>query len=197
MQSQYLWRALRLALAIYRITDRFPEQEALIGLLRKTANEIVGDLTGGDFERAKKQIEILLNYFKIAQAQNWVKMTNWSILDLEYSKLKQEFIFSVETDEAEKKEEVREISNIVSHNIRIKKDRASAKKTTDTGSLLKRQKMILEEINDKNAVKISDLIPLFKDQVSERTLRNDLQFLLKNGFIEKRGFNKTVSYLKR
>ncbi len=67
MENQELpRRALDLSLAIYRVTVKFSAGEVLIGQLRGIANEIVKDLTEGDFGCARKKIEVILNYFKIA-----------------------------------------------------------------------------------------------------------------------------------
>jgi DNA-binding HxlR family transcriptional regulator len=51
-------------------------------------------------------------------------------------------------------------------------------------------------LNRKEPLKMSDLIPLFKNDISERTLRNELQAMVKNGLIKKSGVNKATTYFK-
>jgi len=181
-------RALGLSLAIYRVTDKFPAGEILIWQLRRTSNEIVAEIIEGDFDCVRKKIEIILSYFKIAQAQNWVRPINWSILDFEYCKLKQEIVLAlIVKEEAGEKESA---SGIVSHNIERKKKSAKTQK----GPLSSRQDRILEIIQNKGSVKMSDLLPLLKSVASERTLRNDLLDLVSKKLVKKEGFKKSARY---
>ena len=51
-------------------------------------------------------------------------------------------------------------------------------------------------LDKKEPLKMSNLIPLFKDDISERTLRNELQAMVKNGLLRKSGLNKATVYYK-
>lgn len=197
MQShEFLRRALNLSLAVYRITDRFPRGEVLTGQLRETGNAIAGDLAEGNLEWAAGKIEKMQIFFQIARKQKWVRPINWSVLDFEYNKLKQEVSFGLEENGEQEGEKE---PNIVSHNARaIKKvPRRRALGFADENEISRRQSKILAELETRSALKMSDLIPLFKNQASERTLRNELQGLVKRGMIIKTGFKKSAMYKRK
>jgi len=187
-------RALDLSLAVYRITGRFPSGETLVGQLRELGNEIAGDLATGESVNLNKKINRLRTYFKIAQAQSWVARINWQILDLEYYKLEQEVLLEQKKSEAAEKEG---ISSIMSHNVgdKIKPvSRRSVPVSRIRGN--SRQNKIMAALDKKEPLKMSNLIPLFKNDISERTLRNELQAMVKNGLLRKSGLNKATVYYK-
>ncbi|MBU1102285.1 DeoR family transcriptional regulator [Patescibacteria group bacterium] len=195
-----LRRALDLTLAIYRLTDKLPKGEVLISQLRKLGNEAVGDLIMDNFSGARKKIDLLLIYFKISQAQNWVSEINWLILKNEYQKLNLKIagFWAGERPKEEKRENImsHNIGNIaqykMSHNVAV--EQALLEPVQRRGNLSSRQQKILEEFKNKDLVKMVDLIPLFKKTISERTIRNDLQVLIKNKLINKKGERKSTVY---
>jgi len=189
---EVLRRAIDLDLAIYRLTEKLSKDEILVSQLRKIGNELVGDLILHNFLEAQKKIEILLVYFEVAAAQKWVKEINWLILEKEYQKLRQTIDYLIQEGErVQKMVTSRQTDNIVSHNIY-----KGGKKIRDTGifNLPERQKKILTLIQSQQGVKMSDLIPLFKTEASERTLRNDLQILLDKNLIIRSGKRKSAIY---
>ncbi|HRY52398.1 MAG TPA: hypothetical protein P5089_00925 [Candidatus Portnoybacteria bacterium] len=186
-------RALNLSLAIYRITTKFPNGEALSGQMRKIGNEVAGDLAANNFSGIEKKIDRLKIYFAIAKAQNWVKPINWSILEKEYCKLKMEVDFELRAGETEESEE----AIIVSHNIKEVKKRNRLKSAIPAQERLNyRQSKILTALDKKSGLKMSELVPLFNDEISERTLRNELQDMVRGGLIKKNGTKKYTEYLK-
>lgn len=195
-----LQRALELALAIYRLTDRLPKNEVMKGQLRKVSNELVGDLMMDNLNQFHKKIKLLLIYFKISKAQNWVRDINWLILENEYQKLDHQVSLREEGGEIKTRAQIKERGEIYprtkKHIIESHKIKLGEKIHELAGAerLSGRQRKILEELKVKESIKMSDLIPLFKNTASERTIRNDLQFLLKEGFIGKTGTHKTTVY---
>jgi len=199
MKSQELSRrALNLSLAVYRVTASFPIGEVLSYQLRLLANQIVGDIVVDDLTKIEKRINRLVVYFKIASQQNWVRVANWAVLNFEYIKLKQEIdlLTKINTEEAITVEEkvVKNIS-LASHNIK-REAKVIKEPVPKIAGLSDRQSNILTEINKRRSVRNADLVPLFKN-VSDRTLRNDLTFLLEKKLIRKEGINKTAVYLSR
>lgn len=197
-----LRKALDSALAIYRLTERLPKGEIMISQLRKLGNEVVGDLMMDKFFNAQKKIELLLVYFKISRAQKWVREVNWLILSSEYQKLNQEIIFFAQAGDLEERTEIRKriagvekTEDLMSHN--IEKVKKIKKVSLRVSKLSSRQQKILEELKEKESIKMSDLTPLFKNTASERTIRNDLQILLKKGLIDRTGAHKTTLYFLR
>ncbi len=203
--QEFSRRALDLSLAIYRVTANFPANEVLVWQMRKPANEIAAELDSvetGDIERVKKNISRLRIYFQIAKAQNWVNPINWSILDFEYYKLGQEVLFELGEHGLEQKKGDRGLSgekkagNITSHNI---EDKEKAERQAATPSRLGSQscrERILSVLDKSQGRKMSDLTPLFKEEVSERTLRNNLNKMVGAGLVKRKGVNKFSEYYK-
>ncbi len=193
-------RALNLTLAIYRITERFPQGEVLILQLRGLGNEIAGDAAGVEVRNLAKKIDRLLIYFQIAQQQDWVKSLNWLILAREYKLLGQEAglagSFGAEGNLGNEQAVEPMENDIASHNILRAKKRIGQRQAKSS-ELSFRQKRIMQELKSGTPFKTSQLVPLFVDKVSERTLRNDLQELLMRGLIRKNGSKKTAVYLVR
>lgn len=189
-------RALDLSLAIYRITAKFPAGEALIGQTRGLGNEIAGDLAAENFSDIKNKINRLKIYFVVAKAQNWVSPINWSILDFEYFRLQREVLF--ELAGSGPKEKSRADVSIMSHNIKQVKKSAVLRPVAPSGSKLNERQAKIMEVLDRNAVlKMSDLIPLFKSDISERTLRNELNEMVRMGAVRKKGANRFTEYFRR
>lgn len=193
-----LRRALNLTFAIYRLTDKLPRVEPIGWQIRKIANEVVGDLALVNFKIAQKRIELLFLFFEIAQAQNWVKPANWQVLKNEYTELNQEILYLELAGDLSQKEKVREEGlnkgYDMSHNINNGEKKVRKDITKRWVEMNQRQEEILEKIKNKKAIKISDLIPLFKNKVTERTLRQDLKILAEKGLIRKKGANRTMVY---
>lgn len=192
-----LRRALNLALAIYRLTERLPRGEIMISQLRKLGNEVVGDLMMDKFFNAQKKIGLLLVYFKISRAQKWVREINWLILEREYRRLSQEIMILSQIGEVEREVKTgkKVEASVMSHNVAI--EQKLPRFASQHSALSSRQKKILEELEKKEFIKMSDLTPLFKNTASERTIRNDLQILLKKSLIDKMGAHKTTVYFLR
>ncbi len=185
-------RALNLSLAIYRITDKLPAGEFMAGRLRQLSGDVAGDLVVGSFGEAENKINRLLVCFQIAQEQKWIRPLNWWVLGSEYRILKQEIFLQRLEQKGRQEIAAKENPSITSHN--IKREKKMAEADLDDQEVSDRQNRILQEIKKKRVLKISYLIPLFKSQASERTLRNDLQFLIKKGLVGKRGDKKSAAY---
>lgn len=205
-------RALNLSLAVYRVTASFPMGEVLSQQLRLLANQIAaelslantalslaGDIAGDDLTVIEKKINRLLIYFKIASQQNWVRAINWTVLNFEYVKLRQEIdlLGKIEKEEEVIAREERTVKNIslMSHNIERVAKIIKEPLSKMTG-LSERQGLILTEINKRQSIKNANLAPLFKN-VSDRTLRNDLNILLEKKLIRKEGLNRMTVYLSK
>ena len=178
---------MNFSLAVYRVCKKLPESEPMAGQLKKTANELVGDLVMEEWKEAQKRAGCLIAYFEISRNQDWINPVNWEILKKESFSLKEQIGFF----EANKKSRKikKEGTGIVSHNAETRK---KYKKEISS-----RQKEILSFLESKRAVKFSDFTPLFKDQISERTLRADLQDLLNRNLINREGINKNSVYISK
>ncbi len=100
-------KIFELTLALYRVTDFFPQGEALRKQLREKANEIFGSITeygySGDSRREAAgivaRLQALRGYLNIARSLRFVKSINITVLEREYDFL--ERFFETETKDAE------------------------------------------------------------------------------------------------
>lgn len=162
-------KALQLSLAVYRLTKLFPEGEVLIGQMRQIANQVLAELISGNPKKAITQINILLYYFQIAQAQQWIKQINFVILFREYNKLLNEINQSKAGDHHKK---------VVSS-----KDKR----------LSQRQKRIFEHIKNQKMVRMKNLSTLFPNLTS-RTIRNDLNEMINRKLLFRQGRGRSSFY---
>lgn len=89
----------KLALAVYRVTEFFPEKEPLKFHIREQADKILANLVSanphpeniGNKDDLLKDIKILYGYFDLAGAQNWVDLRNFSVLKREYGRVQELF----------------------------------------------------------------------------------------------------------
>jgi hypothetical protein len=162
-------RALGLALAVYRVTNLFPGGEVLIGQIRKTANQLLSESILDNKKESLKQIEIILNYFRIAKAQNWIKSINFVILTREYQQLAEE-IKSLESEKL-----------------------VVIKPSEKVNSLNKRQEKILSYVKDKDFVQLKELSVLFP-KMSLRTIRKDLNEMAQRKILFQQGRGRSSFY---
>lgn len=161
--------ALRLGLAVYRVTKLFPGGEVLIGQTRETANHLLSDLIFGEDKKAAKRIETLLGYFRIARAQGWIKAVNFDILIKGYSSL---------LDEIRGSDDRKEVKQV---------------KREKVEGLNQRQKKILDYIKDKEIVKLKEMSACFPD-LKPRTIRSDLGELVRKKILSQQGMGRGSIY---
>lgn len=189
MDKDYL---VKLCLAVYRVTELFPEKEPLKFALREKANRILADsvlifsqnpvnLTKEQkskiFEQILGNTEILQGYFEVAQAQKWLKKENFLVLKREYAKIRKE----------------------ISQKPLKKQNRPPEQSTEDSPLSVgnERCKRILEVLRQKEKAQIWEFKRIFPE-VTKRTLRRDFEYLLRKGLVERMGEGKWTFYkLKR
>ncbi len=198
MDREYI---IKLTLALYRVTELFPQKEPLREKLRKQALEILGDLVPyyfssdslvldskkSEIDKIAKDIEILEDLLEIAQSQNWVDSRNFLVLKQEYVKIKKGVIYAnldlVDIAQQEKKSTEKPTE---------KKDKELLQKP----KISLRQKKILEFLKTRERTQVWELQELFPG-ISKRTLRRDLENLLNQGIIERIGkWNETFYRIK-
>ena len=160
-----------------------------------------------------KDIDRMAAFLEIAQSQNGerIKPVNFEILINEYQKLRNEMFSQAPAM-------VRPIRDFQSRNVeeggnqingverpekrtvvQFKKPyfRKLAKKTVAKRDLSPRQKKLLDAIKKNGEARMSDFLGVFKNEVTERTLRNDLRDLVGVGAIRTEGEFKTRKYYIR
>ncbi len=188
---------IRLTVALYKVTDRFPEEEPLKFSMREKANEVLADFIlishGSDYvigerraeiiEQVLKNIDILKGYFEIAGRQAWVNLKNFQILEAEYGRIE---------EEVERNEHIEIIPKKKGKQKEQEETEDSAKSSLDNIKS-KRSKAILRVLKDKGEAQIGDFKKNFP-RVTKRTLRRDIENLLQAGFVERVGDNSGTSY---
>lgn len=210
---------ISLTLSVYRVTDLFPEKEPLRFLLRKKVDDILRDLTlmdsylknfsfynkpspldagfltrqtlRGPLERVLRNVAVLDVYFKIAEKQNWLKPENFLVLRAEYGAIEQEMKRLRQEKTAETAGQAASQSAI--KRAEPKKSKAIISNSIITAGLKSRQQRILLFLKKRGKAQIQDLK---KDlpEVTKRTLRRDMDFLLKNGLVERLGDKIKTEY---
>ncbi len=194
---------IKLTLALYRVTDLFPKEEPLKFSLRTKADDILTEavLVLQDNpvildQRRKKQIvekmieniEILESYFELGRNQNWVDKRNFSVLEDEYNKIKQElarhrvdFLNSLRIGVKTQKP------------TKLKKQQPLVSEFSQDGPREKRCKVILETLQNKDKAQVWEFQKTFP-KLSKRTLRRDFEYLLERGFVQRIGDNNSTYY---
>lgn len=194
----------------YKVIDFFPDSEPLKGKIKEKLLIVLEDLTlifGAEgWISLKKEkavaefldnVEILENYLKLSKYQGLIDNINFLIIQKEYQKIKdvvgipkgniKESLKMIPEVVAELKEEplikkLPELKEI------IKKTEASSSK-----DLSDRQNKILDILSRKEKAQVSDIIKEIP-KVTKRTIRRDLDDLLKRGKIVRVGEWNQVFY---
>lgn len=210
-------RVFELTLALYRVTDFFPQGEALRKHLREKANEIFGGMSEYgytvDIERETIGIlaktEAMRGYLELARGHKFVRPINITVLMREYESLADFFIReldeikgqSVKRDdppaEQKKKEpaEKRPVDRVLA--VPLQKKSAPEKKekqpSIEGSALNERQRKIVTHLKEASKAKISDLSTVFIG-VSSKTIQRDLQDLIVKNILKKEGEKRWTTY---
>ena len=211
---------IRLTVALYRVTDLFPEKEPLRCAIRNAGNRVLADIVLLNENPIKlkvkdkqeitneglKNIEILEAYFKVAAEQDWADSRNFSVLSREYNEVKEE----VEDDRDEEEEEEPSFAGktgLPASEAGSAEGREDGRKPTMSAikekkdiSLLgssARLQEILKLIHRKGKIQVQEIKDYFPI-LNKRTIRRYLKVLVKEGTVKKTGeSNKTFYQLKK
>lgn len=150
--------------ALYRVTELMPGTEPLRLKIRELGNEILEKLFLGDKKGAKTKIDLLLLYFDLALKQDWVNQKNFLVLRREYQEIKSGLVF----EKLVKKPIIRQkqVNNF-----------SNSKKS--------RQQMIVDLIKaNQGRIDLEEIRERFSS-VSTRTLRRDMNLLVKKDLLER------------
>jgi len=184
---------IKLTNAVYKLLEFFPEADPLKIRSKEKALAILENLTLvfndegwvsiGEFlaqnrEKAKleilEDIKVLLNYFEVAKSQKWLSDVNFLIISNGYEKIKEKVGFPIIVENpAPKPEEV---------------------KTIGVQFLLSdRQSRIIQFLKNNEKAQVADLIKVLP-KITKRTIRRDLDELMKLGKITRLGEYNQVFY---
>jgi len=165
---------IKLTNELYRITLLFPKKDSLRYKMRDLGTDILAQLIAlseenpGASKSSKEKVSlklgnnlaVLISYFEVAKAQNWVSPKDILEIKNQYCKIKE----SLKVSEVQGKE------------------RSPAPKIV----LKERQTKILEILKEKGKAQVQEFKKHFP-QTSRRTLRRDLRDLLNQGRVERIG----------
>lgn len=157
---------IKLTLAVYSVTELFPENEPLKYDIRNLANEILANLINNNYENTSRSIKELKGLFVLAEAQNWVDSRNFLVLGREY-------------EEIEKLIQEKPIS--------------SGKPVEKSRTTRERKQRILEVLKEKKRIHLKELAQNFP-QISKRTLIRDLEELYRSGVVVRVGNGRASCY---
>jgi len=188
---------LELTNALYKVIEFFPEEEPLKNRTKEKALEIMENLVLISLPQASpnpgiipkekvsnhilKDIEVLKGYLKLGKSQGWIDSLNFLILSKEYDKIKEEIQPAVKVMQrgaglTEENKKTNEKQSVISDE-----------------SISKRQKKILKILEKEEKAQVGDLKKVFV-QISKRTLRRDLEDLLKKKKVVRTGEWNQVVY---
>ena len=178
---------IKLTLAVYQVTELFPQSEPLRLQTRELANKILADLLINQGEKSSRPIQDLKNLFDLAESQNWVDSRNFLVLCREYDKIEK---FCVEnmgkTVPARNASPARQPDGSLGGG---HSDAGGEKPLTTQ----KRKQEILRVLQEKKRIKAKELTKDFP-QISKRTIIRDLEELYQAGVVVRVGNARASCY---
>lgn len=206
---------IKITSAVYRLLDFFPEGEPLKNRAKDKALAITENLvlvfgTQGwaSLQKDKsasqllEDIEILLNYLKLAKSFGWIDSVNFLIVSKEYENIKKQIDpVKNKSPEATADSFVNRISNGVNLNIEKPpvitiaqpQERIVSQPKAPEFLISERQKKILQILGEKGKAQVSDFKAVLGD-VTKRTIRRDIDELLRNNKVIRVGEWNQVFY---
>ena len=161
-----------------------PEGDPLKNKAKERALSILENLTGKNVSaEILEDIEILKTYLKLAKYQGWVSDMNFLILEKEYDQIKNQI----------------SVTKPVKKEVLPKKENTDVQRlsATDVGRLegrgLARQEKILDILSKREKTQVSDIIKELPN-ITKRTIRRDLDDLLKEGKVMRMGEFNQIFY---
>lgn len=184
----------KLTSALYKVIEFFPEEEPLRKRTKEKALEIMenlvlfslpqGNPNPGVIQKEKistqilKDIEVLKGYLKLGKSQGWIDSLNFLILSKEYDKVK---------------EEIQPAFSIIQRNTPLIKN-DTKQMIVPQKSISDRQEKILNILDSQGQAQVADLKKILP-HISKRTIRRDLDDLLKKKRVNRMGEWNQVSYV--
>ena len=185
---------LKLTDALYKVIEFFPEEEPLKNKIKEKALEIMenlvlvslpqGNPNPGLVQKEKlsaqilKDVEVLKGYLKLGKSQGLIDSLNFLILSKEYDKIR---------------EETGSANEVMQRGAGIVEETKEVLTTVSDEPISERQRKILKILEKQGKAQVGDLKKIFL-QVSKRTLRRDLDNLLKNKKVVRTGEWNEVVY---
>ena len=171
----------KLASITYTLIDFFPDNDPLKNHARE---KVLAILDSEDLSKRLSNIQSLKYYLGVAAHQGWLGCMSYLILKKEYQKIK--ITLSHRNNDADKR------NSQISGQQFINKDLKN-KPAHYLNKSLSRQEKILKILSNKNNAQVSDIVKEIPN-ITKRTVRRDLDYLLKKGTIVRIGEWNNVFY---
>ncbi len=197
---------IKITNATYRALDFLPEGDPLKNKAKEKVLAILEHITliseadgwiSLQKEKASAQvlddIGVLENYLTIAKGQGWIDTMNFLIITSEYQKIKS----SINPPRGIVKQSLQLAAGLAKENMAVIQkllNRNQGSSEADTTQIYsKRQEKILEVLRKKEKAQVSDFIKELPN-ITKRTVRRDLDDLLKKGKVVRVGEWNQVFY---
>jgi Fic family protein len=175
---------LKLTNAVYGILAFFPESDPLKNKAKEKVLAIMENLTLDKLSvhsRIFEDIEILLNYLKIAESQGWINSVNYLIISNGYEKIKKEIGLP------------QNISQNMPEDSQVAQESKEPVLTEEDLDFSARQNKIIKFLEEKGKAQVMDLQTILPD-ITKRTIRRDIDDLLEKGKITRMGEFNQIFY---
>ena len=192
MDNDFLKRGTELCLAVYRVTDRFPESEVLRHRMRAASIDINELFTYNknspansgrvfNYSNLEDRIKILDGYCVVAKKQGWINEKNFEILREEYRKLWLDILESFSglyRDTEPQKSAVKQVRQ---------------KSEKNDVNLSARQKDIVKILSSyPEGATMKDLADKLK--ISKKTVERDIKQIIESGLAKKIGETRSAKF---
>ena len=179
-----LKQAIKLTLALYRVTDCFPQDEVLKQALRKQGLKIVKLVMtfSGNKEKILKNLKAMQAYLQIAKNRKVTKVINLEVLQREYHRLVEYYL-----------SEMKPAGEMQQRAVNFSSEKTKQEHSPKKKEINERQKTILEYLKQKQQARVGDLQNIFKN-ISAKTIQRDLQDLVVRNVLSKDGDKRWTTY---
>jgi hypothetical protein len=190
-----LKKSFEVAYAIFRISGNLKDT-GFAGTLRQEATHLMGCAANGDYIEAIRSTVAIEYFVRLAVEVNFISFLNTELLLRETGNLKEVFNSAIAGSDNPAMEET-DLSDIFSSPFPAGEQNLFQEHPGDSSNHKEekennpaksgiRQTAILEKIRQSGNCRLKDIQEVFPD-ISERTLRYDLQFLAEHDLIERVG----------
>ena len=197
MNSDFI---IRLTLGLYRVTEVFSENPALRRKIEESANRLLVNLIlvfeekGSEAVfRALTELEVLLSYLQDMKRLRAINNRNFVVLEREYAKVRRFLDLNKEHPPSLRPPNPRPYPSFVRADALYKQQSAQAPAAFNSKGLNSRQEKMLEILRYKEKVQVWELKKLLPD-VTKRTLRRDVDDLLKRNLVVREGEWNDIFY---
>lgn len=181
--------------ATYKVLGFFPETEPLRNRAKDKVLSILEMFTLVSLQKTEqvgelvKEIEILESYLRLGQYQGWIDHVNFLILKKEYDAIKLQMAQKLISTKSEVPRQIAPLPPAKKQEV----TESPLPKEENQEQFSLRQEKILNMLSQKEKLQVADIIKEIPD-VTKRTLRRDLDDLLKKGKVIRAGEWNQVFY---